>query len=59
MASLPLGYMLFPPTVPERDSLMEVDGKGLTRPKEQQESVPSNTVLGGDVLELWAIWASL
>lgn len=61
MACLPLQYMFFSSTVPERDDLMEVDGdgKGLSRPKEQRESVPPNAVLGADILELWAIWASL
>ena len=59
MAGLPLQYMLFPPTVPERVDLMEVGGKGLSQPKEQQESVLPNAVLGADILEIWAIWASL
>ena len=61
MACLPWEYMMFPPTVPERDDLIEVngDGKGLSRPKEQRESVPPNAVLGADLLEIWAIWASL
>lgn len=59
MSGLPLEYMLFPPTVPERDTLMEVDGKGLSRPKEQRESVASNALLGAEILELWAIWASM
>ena len=61
MACLPLQYMLFPPTIPERDDLMEVagDGRGLSRPKEQRESVPPNAVLGADILKFCAIWASL
>lgn len=59
MSSLPLEYMLLPPTVPARDNLMEVDGKGLSWPKEQRESMAPNAVSGADILEFWAIWASL
>ena len=32
-AAVPLWYMLCPPTVPEREELMETDEKGLRRPK--------------------------
>ena len=59
MACLPLGYMLFPPTVPERDDLMEVDSKGLSRPKKRQEPMPPSAVLLAEIIEVWAIWASL
>lgn len=31
--SVPLRYMLSPPTVPDREELIEVDAKGLRRPK--------------------------
>ena len=58
MSCLPLEYMLFPPTVPERDALMEVDSQGLSRPKERRESMASNAVLFADIVEIWAIWVS-
>lgn len=31
--STPVFYMLFPPTVPEREELVEKDWKGISRPK--------------------------
>ena len=37
---------------------MEVDGKGLCRPQKQRESVTPNVVMGADIFEVWAIWAS-
>ena len=59
MSCLPLVYMLFPPTVPERDDLMEVDSDGLSRPKERQEAEPSNTVHLAEIVEVLVILASL
>ena len=35
MASLPLRYMIFPPTVPEREELMELDDEKVRRPKQK------------------------
>lgn len=35
-AAVPLWYMLYPPTVPEREELMETDEKGLRRPKNRR-----------------------
>lgn len=35
---VPLLYMLFPPTVPDRDDLLYVDKQGVRRPKKNRES---------------------
>ncbi|KAL9103484.1 MAG: hypothetical protein Q9163_001480 [Psora crenata] len=36
--TVPLRYMLWPPTVPQRDKLLEEDGRGVRRPKTERKT---------------------
>ena len=54
-ALVPLHYMLFPPTVPERRELVEEDEQGVMRPKKRQVMV-SNQVVWTDVCERLIIY---
>ena len=53
--SVPLRYMASPPTVPERDELMEADGRGGRRPKKRGEQEEGG---GGDVTNATVSWPS-
>ncbi|KAF7510767.1 hypothetical protein GJ744_005867 [Endocarpon pusillum] len=62
-AAVPLWYMLYPPTVPERGELMETDEKGLRRPKNRRTlnfRGEDRGWLWTDVLEVgfvcWWLW---
>ena len=64
-AAIPLWYMLLPPTVPEREELMERDEDGSRRPKKRSDSAETSGVweiflMGMDICELliayYCIW---
>ena len=62
MASLPLRYMIFPPTVPEREELMELDKAQVRRPKESlaRRRQPSSDWSWLDVLQVCLVcWLHL
>ena len=59
-ASIPVYYMLLPPTVPERTELFVKDPDGVNRPKTKvrQELRPDNGFKWNDVLDLLVIFFS-
>ena len=57
--TVPLRYMIWPPTVPEQKDLWEEDEDGVKRPKKQRDGdgVGNETWWIGTVIcELWIIW---
>lgn len=54
-ASVPLYYMLFPPTVPERGELLVKDADDVNRPK-MKELRPDNGLRWNDVLDILVIY---
>ena len=57
-ASVPVYYMLFPPTVPERGELLVKDANDVNRPKMRaaQEPRPDNGLKWNDVLDILVIY---
>lgn len=62
-ASVPLRYMAFPPTVPERRELMQQDSLGVFRPKCKYNKIVSRRFTWLDILEVGTIlmmdWSAL
>lgn len=50
--SIPVRYMIWPPTIPEREELLEKDELGVLRPKSRPYRAPSTTIPYLDVLQL-------
>lgn len=55
-SSVPVYYMLFPPTISEREQLSQVDERGVTRPVKSPSRVPLNGILWTDILDLLIIY---
>lgn len=57
-ASVPVYYMVLPPTVPERGELLEKDTDGVNRPKMRvaQGLRPDNGLKWNDVLDILVIY---
>lgn len=54
--SIPVQYMLYPPTVPERRALIAPDEKGVNRPKSTQPKLSENGLLWPMLLDLLIIY---
>lgn len=53
-ALIPIRYMIFPPTMPHREDMLETDADGVRRPK-RREKMPDNRVSYLDALEFLII----
>ncbi len=56
-AAVPIIYMAFPPTMPVWDDLVEMDEKGVQRPKRYAQD--SNKDDGGGFAEAWSSLAEI